>query len=83
MELVVFVGLQASGKSTFYRSRFAPTFYACSFSFVKYLADRIGLSELVDLFAFGPTEMRGRLDRFGDKRLSDRRTEWLRRLELR
>ena len=65
------------------RSRFAPTFYACSFSFVKYLADRIGLNELVNLFAFGPTEMRARLDRFGDRTLSDRRTEWLRRLELR
>jgi hypothetical protein len=39
------------------RGRFAPTFYAWSFSFVKYLADQVGLNELIDLFAFGPADM--------------------------
>ena len=64
------------------RSRFAPTFYACSFSFVKYLADQVGLNELINLFAFGPADMNARLDRLGGKKLSEWRAEWLRLLNL-
>lgn len=64
------------------RSRFAPTFYTCSLSFVSYLADHVGLNHLVELFAFGPAEMNERLDGLKGKRLSEWRTEWLRRLKL-
>jgi len=63
------------------RGRFAPTFYACSFSFVRYLADQVGLNELIDLFAFGPADMKARLDRLKGKRLSEWRAEWLRLLD--
>jgi hypothetical protein len=64
------------------RSRFAPTFYACSFSFVKYLADQVGLNELINLFAFEPADMNARLDRLRGRKLSEWRAEWLRLLNL-
>jgi predicted kinase len=40
MNLVVFVGLQASGKNTFYRSRFAAT-HAAAERHDRLVADRI------------------------------------------
>lgn len=64
------------------RSRFAPTFYTCSLSFVNYLADRVGLTTLVDLFGDGPAETMALLDRLKGRRLADWRTEWLRLLKL-
>jgi hypothetical protein len=64
------------------RSRFAPTFYACSFSFVKYLCDQVGLNELINLFAFGPADMNARLDRLKGKKLSEWRADWLQLLNL-
>ena len=60
------------------RQRFAPTFYACSFSLTKHLAGRVGLDALVGLFAYPPSEMISRLDRIGSAPLATLRTEWLR-----
>jgi hypothetical protein len=62
------------------RRRFAPTFYACSLSFVSYLGDHVGLNNLVDLFAVGPAEMNIRLDGLKGKRLAEWRAEWLKLL---
>jgi len=64
------------------RSRFAPTFYTCSLSFVSYLVDHVGLNSLVDLFGFSPAEMNVRLDRLSGKKLADWRAEWLRHLSV-
>ena len=64
------------------RSRFAPTFYTCSLSFVKYISERVGLNELVALFAVGPAEMDARLDRFKGRKLSEWRSAWLRQQTL-
>jgi len=64
------------------RSRFAPTFYTCSLSFVNYLVGQINLNELVDLFSYAPTDMNGRLQKLGGKTLADLRAAWLRRLQL-
>ena len=64
------------------RSRFAPTFYTCSLSFVNHLVEHVKLNELIDLFSVGPTEMILRLDRLQGKKLADWRTEWLARLKL-
>jgi len=65
------------------RQRFAPTFYACSFSFTKYLIGRAGLDALVGLFGLTPTEMNARLDRVAGASLGDARSAWLRLLQLR
>jgi hypothetical protein len=64
------------------RQRFAPTFYACSLSFTKYVAGRVGLDTLVGLFAFPPREMIKRLDRVAATPLATVRSEWLRSLKL-
>ncbi|MEZ5294331.1 MAG: hypothetical protein R2745_24850 [Vicinamibacterales bacterium] len=64
------------------RARFAPTFYACSFSFVASLASEAGLAQLVDLFSVAPAETRARLDRLGGRTLDEHRQAWLRRLAL-
>lgn len=64
------------------RQRFAPTFYACSFSFTKYLAGRVGLDALVALFALTPTDMATRLERFAGAPLAEVRAQWLRQLRL-
>jgi len=64
------------------RGRFAATFYTCSLSFVNYLADRVGLTTLVDLFGVEPVEAMARLDRLKGRRLADWRAEWLQRLKL-
>ncbi len=64
------------------RSRFAPTFYPCSFSFTKYLAERVGLDTLVGLFALKPSDMAGRMDQIAGKPLASLRADWLRLLKL-
>ena len=63
------------------RIRFAPTFYTCSLSFVRYLSSHVGLDVLVDLFAHEPAEMNARLDTVGNRTTSGWRTEWLRTLK--
>jgi hypothetical protein len=64
------------------RQRFAPTFYACAFSFTKYLAGRVGLDALVGLFALTPAEMVSQLDRVAGAPLADLRAQWLRQLAV-
>jgi len=64
------------------RSRFAPTFYTCSFSFVKSLVDHVGMKALVDLFSVPPAETNARLDRLGGKKLAEWRREWLQSVKL-
>lgn len=64
------------------RQRFAPTFYACSFSFTKFLAGRVGLDALIGLFALTPAEMNARLERLTGGSLAEARAAWLRLLEL-
>jgi hypothetical protein len=64
------------------RSRFAPTFYTCSLSFVNYLAGHVEVITLVDLFGVGPADMNARLDSLKGRTLSDWRSEWLRLLGL-
>jgi hypothetical protein len=59
------------------RARFAPTFYACAFSFTKYLAARVGLDALVALFALTPSEMHQRLDTMAGRPLTTIRADWL------
>jgi len=65
------------------RQRFAPTFYACSFSFTKYLASRVGLDALVGLFGLTPGEMATRLDRLAGAPLATLRAEWLKSVNAR
>jgi hypothetical protein len=64
------------------RSRFAPTFYTCSLSLVNYLAGQVGLNELIDLFAYGPTDMNARLEKLHGKTLAEWRAEWRRLVKL-
>jgi hypothetical protein len=64
------------------RSRFAPTFYTCSLSFVNYLVGHVKLNELIDLFSYLPSEMNARLRKLRGKELGELRAEWLRQLKL-
>jgi hypothetical protein len=64
------------------RQRFAPTFYACAFSFTKYLAGQAGLDALVGLFALTPTETASQIDRLAGAPLADLRAQWLRQLNV-
>ena len=64
------------------RIRFAPTFYTCSLSFVRYFGSRVGLDVLVSLFAYAPAEMNARLDTLSGKQIAEWRTEWLQLLKL-
>jgi hypothetical protein len=64
------------------RQRFAPTFYACSLSFTKFVAGRVGLDAMVGLFALSPADMMSRLDRFAGAPLAGVRAEWLRLVKL-
>jgi len=64
------------------RSRFAPTFYTCSLSFVNYLVERVELKTLIDLFDLAPSDMIARLDQLRGKKISEWRSEWLRQIKL-
>ena len=64
------------------RGKFAPTFYSCSFSFTKSLAERVGLATLVGLFGLTPGEMVERLDNIAGPPLSVVGAEWRRQLGL-
>jgi hypothetical protein len=64
------------------RARFAPTFYSCSLSFTKHLAEHIGLDALINLFAFQPADLVARLDGIGDRPLPVIVTEWRTQLGL-
>jgi hypothetical protein len=77
--MLAFVGTTARPDVLFTtdRARFAPTFYACAFSFTKHLATRVGLDALVALFALTPADMSARLDAIAGRPLAEIRTEWL------
>lgn len=64
------------------RARFAPTFYSCSFSFVKHLVARSSLAEVVSLFGETREGLATRLDTIGGKPLADVRADWLRAIGL-
>jgi hypothetical protein len=82
--MLPFVGANARPDVLFTteRPRFAPTFYSCSFSFTKHLAERVGLESLIDLFALTPVDSVARLDVVAGKPLSLVVTDWRTRLGL-
>lgn len=82
--MLPFVGANAQPDVLFTteRPKFAPTFYSCSFSFTKHLAERVGLETLIDLFALTPVDSVARLDGVAGKPLSLVVTEWRTRLGL-
>jgi hypothetical protein len=60
------------------RAQVAPTFYACSQSFTKYLVDRVGLPKVVALFpAIGPGTWRSDLEAAARQPLDTLRRTWL------
>jgi hypothetical protein len=82
--MLPFVGANARPDVLFTteRAKFAPTFYSCSFSFTKDLAERVGLETLIDLFALTPAASVVRLDGVAGQPLSLVVTEWRTRLGL-
>jgi hypothetical protein len=64
------------------RTRFAPTFYSCSLSFTKHLAEHIGLDALINLFALTPTDLVATMDRLVGRPLPVIVAEWRTRLGL-
>jgi hypothetical protein len=77
-KMLPFVGANAVPDVLFTtdRARFAPTFYSCSLSFTKHLAEHIGLDALINLFAFQPADFVARLDGIADHPLPVFVTEW-------
>lgn len=77
--MLAFVGTAARPDVLFTtdRARFAPTFYACAFSFTTHLAARVGLDALVGLFALPPAEMGARLEAMTGRPLAEVRAAWL------
>lgn len=64
------------------RARFAPTFYSCSLSFTKHLAEQTGPDALINLFALTPTDLVTRLDGVAGRSLPVIVREWRARLGL-
>ncbi|MEZ5417419.1 MAG: hypothetical protein R2708_08750 [Vicinamibacterales bacterium] len=64
------------------RARFAPTFYSCSFSFVKHLVGRSSLAAVVGLFGETPDVLAARLETIGGKPVAKVRADWLRAIGL-
>jgi hypothetical protein len=64
------------------RPRFAPTFYSCSLSYTKHLAEHIGLNALISLFALTPTDLVSRMDGVAGRPMPVIVTEWRTRLGL-
>ena len=62
------------------RVKFAPAFYACSFSLTKRLAEHVGLDNLIGLFAVPPEESLRRLDKVAGRPLVQVVQEWRTRL---
>jgi hypothetical protein len=79
-----FVGVDAVPDVLFTtdRARFAPTFYSCSLSFTKHLAEHIGLDALINLFSLTPTELGARMDGVAGHPLPVIVTEWRTKLGL-
>ena len=64
------------------RVRFAPTFYSCSLSFTKYLAEHTSLDALINLFALTPTESVARMNGIAGRPLPAIVREWRTKLGL-
>ena len=82
--MLPFIGANAAPDVLFTtdRARFAPTFYSCSLSFTKHLADQIGPDALINLFALPPTDLVTHLDGVAGHSLPVIVTEWRTRLGL-
>jgi len=60
------------------RQTVAPTFYACAFSFTKFLVGRIGLQETIALMPLIPADgVHARIESLATKPMSAIRAEWL------
>jgi hypothetical protein len=83
-KMLPFVGADAVPDLLFTtdRARFAPTFYSCSLSFTKHLAEHIGLDALINLFALTPTDLVARMEGVAGRPLPVVVTEWRTRLGL-
>ena len=82
--MLPFIGANAAPDVLFTtdRARFAPTFYSCSLSFTKHLAEHIGLDALINLFSLTPTELGARMDGVAGHPLPVIVTEWRTKLGL-
>jgi hypothetical protein len=61
------------------RQTVAPTFYACSFSFTKYIVDRVGLPATIALIPLIPTNtVHQKLEALTGKTMANLRSDWLR-----
>ncbi|MEZ5283960.1 MAG: hypothetical protein R2712_03950 [Vicinamibacterales bacterium] len=65
------------------RPRFAPTFYACSFSFVKFLAGRAGLPAVVAAMGVPPSDTVSALERAAGGPIAQLAADWRRAIGLR
>jgi hypothetical protein len=83
-KMLPFVGADAVPDVLFTtdRARFAPTFYSCSLSFTKYLAEHTSLDSLINLFARPPTELVAHIDGVAGRPLPAVVTEWRTKLGL-
>lgn len=65
------------------RREVAPTFYACSYSFTRFLSERMGLQQLIEIL---PKLKKNELDdevlRVTRQPLGELRQEWIRRLGI-
>jgi hypothetical protein len=80
-EIVQFMGAP-SGPPTLFttdRQKVAPTFYACAFSLTKFVVDRIGLADTIQLMPFiaDGESLHRRLESRTGKPMSALRAEWL------
>src|SRR6185295_3105245 len=79
-DVVRFMGAPGGPAALFTTDRqtVAPTFYACAFSFTKFLVDRIGLQETIALMALMATDgVHARIESLATKPMSAIRAEWL------
>jgi hypothetical protein len=61
------------------RPTVAPTFYACAFSFTKFIVNRIGLPATIGLIPLIPVNtVHEKIEALTGKAMSDLRSEWLR-----
>jgi hypothetical protein len=63
------------------RHTVAPTFYSCSFSFTKFVVERIGLPETIGLVPLiDKGAVHERIEMLTNRRMSDLRSDWLRHI---
>jgi len=76
--ILLFIGKKGALTALFGKERqlYAPTFYHCSCSFVKYLAERVGLPPLIESLAAYPAEME-ELEKRTSASLAELKKLWL------